>query len=768
MDATDRYAGATRKDESGGVEHFAPHPMFLWDEDWDKNRDIYLIRIERRRCLDGRKWTIERSPKSFPAGEIDWEWVAKAYGGGLYKVKARGRKGQWTAFFPAKKGDWFWIDAPMLEMDGSGELTPGNAVKNIATGYNPPYEPCGPVSTPSPQPTEPKPAALPQQDTTVLLRTLVIKWLTGQDTVRPDCDGMLRRLEAAVRAAKTVREDAALDAKAVREDAARDAKAVREDAARDAKAVREDAALDAMSVREAAALDARAEREEAARDARAEREAAEARRRAEAAEELLRLELRLEAERLAKSAAPDAVTTLLRTAEVLRGFSPPANPFEQVRSALALAKELAPPPAAGLSEIAGVGRFFRDVVGTLAAAGKECSSSSPPAAPSVPMGQYNGVTLPLAQVLALQQQDLEQQAAEVLRIKEEFTQRLTAHVAAAQPAALATPPAAPAAEPPASAQTVPTQSAAPPAAPPAPAQATPTTASPASAVPAPASPEQASADHGAVPVAVAQFSAPARAERAVAQSGGVPAPHEQASANHGAAPVAVAQLSASARAERAVAQPGGAPAPVAVPAKVVAEPAAKETSAAPPGASPAPAGLALVSASENHCACTPRRVVAPVGAAGRSALGDLVARGRRLPARAQHEQVGRRKDLEARRRRAGAPRRARDGVGGRAPARPRRSPGGVPAREGGLLAPERVVARSIPFDRIEPNLERGLFDPLTVSTTHVSTGRTVVYVQRRDATLPQWSHDPTTIARAARIGARHALMSAAIPTCSAP
>jgi NTE family protein len=45
----------------------------------------------------------------------------------------------------------------------------------------------------------------------------------------------------------------------------------------------------------------------------------------------------------------------------------------------------------------------------------------------------------------------------------------------------------------------------------------------------------------------------------------------------------------------------------------------------------------------------------------------------------------------------------------------------------------------------------------------VTTGRTVVHVQRREAGLPHWSHDPTTIARAARIGARHALASAAIP-----
>jgi NTE family protein len=92
--------------------------------------------------------------------------------------------------------------------------------------------------------------------------------------------------------------------------------------------------------------------------------------------------------------------------------------------------------------------------------------------------------------------------------------------------------------------------------------------------------------------------------------------------------------------------------------------------------------------------------------------------------------------------------------------------GGVPAREGGLIAPEgleRIVARSIPFDRIGANLDRGLFDALTVSTTHVATGRTVVHVQRREPEPPRWSHDPTTVARAARIGAQHALASAAIP-----
>lgn len=89
-----------------------------------------------------------------------------------------------------------------------------------------------------------------------------------------------------------------------------------------------------------------------------------------------------------------------------------------------------------------------------------------------------------------------------------------------------------------------------------------------------------------------------------------------------------------------------------------------------------------------------------------------------------------------------------------------------PVREGGLIAPEgleRLVERSIPFDRIEANLRAGHLHALTVSTTHVASGRTVVYVHRRDRRLPRWSHDPTTVARAAEITARHALASAAIP-----
>ncbi len=92
--------------------------------------------------------------------------------------------------------------------------------------------------------------------------------------------------------------------------------------------------------------------------------------------------------------------------------------------------------------------------------------------------------------------------------------------------------------------------------------------------------------------------------------------------------------------------------------------------------------------------------------------------------------------------------------------------GDFPAREGGILDPsgiEAVVKSSIPFEHIQDNLEAGYVHALTVSTTHVSSGRTVVFVQTPDGKLPPWSQDPTIEPRAVRITANHALASAAIP-----
>ena len=92
--------------------------------------------------------------------------------------------------------------------------------------------------------------------------------------------------------------------------------------------------------------------------------------------------------------------------------------------------------------------------------------------------------------------------------------------------------------------------------------------------------------------------------------------------------------------------------------------------------------------------------------------------------------------------------------------------GAVPAREGGLVDPrafEELIETVIPFGAIDGNIEAGRLDALTVSTTHVASGRTMVYVHRRGGGLPAWSLDPTITPRAVKIAPVHAFASAAIP-----
>lgn len=94
------------------------------------------------------------------------------------------------------------------------------------------------------------------------------------------------------------------------------------------------------------------------------------------------------------------------------------------------------------------------------------------------------------------------------------------------------------------------------------------------------------------------------------------------------------------------------------------------------------------------------------------------------------------------------------------------APDVVPPREGGLLDPsglERLIDQEIPFGRIAENLERGHVEALAVSTTHVASGRTCVFVQRRGGGLPPWSADPTIEPRPSTIRLEHALASAAVP-----
>jgi NTE family protein len=87
-------------------------------------------------------------------------------------------------------------------------------------------------------------------------------------------------------------------------------------------------------------------------------------------------------------------------------------------------------------------------------------------------------------------------------------------------------------------------------------------------------------------------------------------------------------------------------------------------------------------------------------------------------------------------------------------------------RRGGVLDPtgiERIVGEQIPFDMIDEHVRAGRLTALSISTTHVASGRTVIFVQRREAGVPRWGSDPTMIARSARIRAEHVLASAAVP-----
>lgn len=76
---------------------------------------------------------------------------------------------------------------------------------------------------------------------------------------------------------------------------------------------------------------------------------------------------------------------------------------------------------------------------------------------------------------------------------------------------------------------------------------------------------------------------------------------------------------------------------------------------------------------------------------------------------------------------------------------------------------EEMVRTRAEWRRVTENLEAGLFSALSVSTTEIASGRTVVFVQRKEPGLPAWSRDPYTEARAAVLAPEHALASAAIP-----
>ena len=87
-------------------------------------------------------------------------------------------------------------------------------------------------------------------------------------------------------------------------------------------------------------------------------------------------------------------------------------------------------------------------------------------------------------------------------------------------------------------------------------------------------------------------------------------------------------------------------------------------------------------------------------------------------------------------------------------------------RRGGVLNTsglERTVVRAIPWRRISSNIAARHLDALSVSATHVASGKTVVFVERHGGGLPPWSRDPFVRAEATAIGPFHVLASAAIP-----
>lgn len=97
-------------------------------------------------------------------------------------------------------------------------------------------------------------------------------------------------------------------------------------------------------------------------------------------------------------------------------------------------------------------------------------------------------------------------------------------------------------------------------------------------------------------------------------------------------------------------------------------------------------------------------------------------------------------------------------------------PTGSGTRRGGLIdtsALERFVLESVPWSRISRNVHEGVLRAVSVSATHVASGKTVVFIEGL-GTLPTWSRDPWVRPRKTRITPWHALASAAIPLLFPP
>ncbi|MDP7040436.1 MAG: patatin-like phospholipase family protein, partial [Myxococcota bacterium] len=85
----------------------------------------------------------------------------------------------------------------------------------------------------------------------------------------------------------------------------------------------------------------------------------------------------------------------------------------------------------------------------------------------------------------------------------------------------------------------------------------------------------------------------------------------------------------------------------------------------------------------------------------------------------------------------------------------------------GVLVNNRVfkqaVGEHIAWPQITKNMANGQVAALAVSTTHIRSGRTVIFVQEKDGQLPRWSRDKRRVAQATTLGPEHVLASASIP-----
>jgi NTE family protein len=89
-----------------------------------------------------------------------------------------------------------------------------------------------------------------------------------------------------------------------------------------------------------------------------------------------------------------------------------------------------------------------------------------------------------------------------------------------------------------------------------------------------------------------------------------------------------------------------------------------------------------------------------------------------------------------------------------------------PGRRGGIFDPsgvEGIVRRAVPFERLGEHMRAGRLRAVSISTTHVASGRTVVFVQRAEGGVPRWGSDPTMVGRATQMRAEHVLASASVP-----